>query len=113
MKYGSIIAVIGLQIVFVFLLGIFSASSSSADFADNNLKSYAVVFPMNTSSEDSFVKIIKANGKPVRHGYFENIIIATSNNDNFKENLQNEGAILTFSPFIFGGCNVQDSRILK
>ena len=103
----SIPTLLGIIMIFT----IFSISPSSAD--KYGYIEYAVVFLPSVTQRDAAMHVFAAGGSPVRNGNFSNIIIAASNQTDFQENIRQQGAIFTFSPFIKGGCIIQNFSTFK
>ena len=64
----------------------------------------AVIFPPWVNLADGFIRIANANGRLVRQGTFENILVAQPDDEHFVESVYQQGAILVIEPTILGGC---------
>ena len=76
-----------------------AAQSTSAGAAQ-----VAVIFPPWVDLADGFIRIANANGRLVRQGTFENILVAQPDDEHFIESVYRQGAILVIEPTVLGGC---------
>lgn len=72
------------------------------------LPQVAVVFPPWVDLTEAATRVAGADGRPVRQGRFENIVIAAPNGPGFIDDLYEQGAILVVDPIAFGGCFVSE-----
>ena len=98
----------------VFLVGILVAVSiTPQSIQENEMHEYAVVFKPGTNHYRVFDKVVESGGFPVRSGAFDFVLIAASADESFQSRLKEQGAVLVFSPFIKGGCFVQNRSAFK
>lgn len=98
----------------VLLVGILVVVSIQPDgFQDDGVHEYAVVFKPGTNHYKVIDKVLKSGGVPVRSGAFDFILIAASEDEAFLEYVKTQGAIFVFSPFVKGGCFVQNKTAFK
>ena len=64
----------------------------------------AVIFPPWVDLADGFVRIANANGRLVRQGTFENILVVQPDDEDFIESVYEQGALLVIEPTMLGGC---------
>ncbi len=63
----------------------------------------AVVFPPGVDAAEAIARVLAAGGQPLRAGAFDNIIVARSEEADFRAGLHRQGAWLLLDP-IFAGC---------
>ena len=76
----------------------------------------AVIFPPWVDLAEGFVRIANANGRLVRQGLVESILVAQPDGEGFVTAIYDQGAILVIDPTILGGCltiepNSQDAYL--
>ena len=76
----------------------------------------AVIFPPWVDLAEGFIRIANANGRLVRQGLVESILVAQPDDEGFVAAIYAQGAILVIDPTILGGCltiepNSQDAYL--
>ena len=68
------------------------------------LPQMAVIFPPWVDLGEAVTRIAQADGRLVRQGLFDNIVVAAANDSGFVTRLYQNGAILVVDPIVLGGC---------
>lgn len=95
-------------LVICLLIGLLAYASVRPADTSNGKMQYAIIFPPDTSHTEAINKTVIAGGVPVRTGKFDFIIIATSDNKDFKQSVKKTGAAFLFSAIIKGACSVDN-----
>ena len=70
----------------------------------------AVIFAPWVDLTDGIGRIARADGRPVRMGRFQNVIVVQPDHERFFEDVKDQGAWFVIDPAFAGGCFVSDTR---
>ena len=87
----------------IMMLGVIFYASLRPEKENPNAQ-YAVIFLPSTSHIETFVNVINAGGLPIRSGAFDFIIIASSDDPDFRKKIEDRKPWLVISAIIKGNC---------
>ena len=72
-------------------------------------KPVAVVFGPSVSAQEAFLRVAALDGRIVREGGWDNVIVASFAPGTSFQTLKEMGALLTLDPVLTGGCSQSNS----
>lgn len=73
----------------------------------------AIVFSPSVSANEAFLRVAALDGKILREGGWDNVIVAAFSRGTSFQSLRQKGVLLTLDPVLTGGCSGTTDRNKK